>query len=56
MQELMQWFSMGGYGSYVWSAYGLVIGMLCVNAVGCHWQKKRIDKSLQTWFKQLSRR
>ncbi len=51
MSILMQWLDMGKYASYVWSAYGLVFAVLLLNGLGCRWQKKRIQKSLQTWFK-----
>jgi heme exporter protein D len=55
MHGLMQWLSMGGYASYVWSAYGVVSVVFLLNAVGCRWQKNRIETALKTWFKQTSR-
>lgn len=54
MNAMMQWFSMGGYAGYVWSAYGLVFTVFLLNGLGCGWQRKRIKKALQTWFKQTS--
>ena len=54
MHEMIQWFFMGGYACYVWTAYGLVSLLLILNGVSCVMQGKRIRKSLQTWFKQTS--
>ena len=54
MNTVMQWFSMGGYAGYVWSAYGLVFTVFLLNGLGCGWQRNRIKKALQTWFKQTS--
>lgn len=55
MHGLMQWFSMGGYGRYVWSAYAAVGLMFVLNAYGCRWKKQRIEIALRKWLKQNSR-
>lgn len=55
MHGLTQWLAMGGYGGYVWSAYGAVSAMFLLNAMGCRWQKNRIESALKQWFKQASR-
>jgi len=52
MNQLMHWFSMGGYSTYVWSSYGVVFVVLVWNALGCGRQKKRTEKLLGSWFKQ----
>jgi heme exporter protein D len=44
---------MGGYASYVWSAYGLVFAVLTLNLITINWQRKRLRKLLQQWFKSL---
>lgn len=55
MSLITQWFFMGEYTNYVWSAYGLVTMVLLYNVLSCRWKKKRIQQSLQIWFKQTSR-
>lgn len=55
MHAMMEWFSMGGYACYVWSAYGVVGAVFLLNALSCRWQKKRIESSLKNWFKRTSR-
>lgn len=49
---MIKWFAMGGYASFIWPAYGIVCGVLVFMAGGCLVQKRRIQKSLQLWFKQ----
>jgi heme exporter protein CcmD len=56
MPELTNWILMGGYASYVWSAYGLGVGLLLLNSLGCRLQKNKINKSLTHWFKRNSQR
>ena len=51
MNLIVQWFSMGGYAAYVWSAYGLVLGMLALNLIHTKKQSKAIQKHLKDWFK-----
>jgi heme exporter protein D len=49
--QFFEWFSMGGYSSYVWPAYGLV-GMALVSIfLSVKIQKKRTQEKLQHWFK-----
>lgn len=52
MNELIHWFGMHGYSIYIWPAYGLVLGVLCVNALIVKWQGRRIRKELLLWFKR----
>lgn len=54
MNSLLHWLSMGDYALFVWPAYGIVITILMLNVAGCRWQKKRIKKSLKTWYKRIS--
>lgn len=52
LNAFVMWLCMGGYASYVWSAYGLVFAVLLLHGLGERWQRKRIFRSLETWFKQ----
>jgi len=54
LNTFVMWLYMGGYANYVWSAYGLVFAVLMLNSLGIRWQRKRIIRSLETWFKQTS--
>ena len=54
MTQFMQWLAMGGYSSYIWSAYGLVVAVLAMNTVGLRLQRARARKLLQQWFKRQS--
>lgn len=54
MHQFIAWLSMDGYGPYVWSAYGLVTTVLLLHLWGCRVQKKRIQRTLKTWFKRMS--
>lgn len=47
MHKLM----MGGYGSYVWSAYLLVSVILIANVVLIKQQKVKSKKQLKQWLK-----
>lgn len=51
MNALSHWFAMHGYAPYIWSAYGLVCSVLIGNLVSMRWQRVRIYKMLQQWFK-----
>ncbi|RUQ81615.1 heme exporter protein CcmD [Legionella septentrionalis] len=52
MNQFLHWFGMGGYGLYVWPAYGLLGGILLMNWVNIKWQRKRTRKVLQQWYKK----
>lgn len=52
MNFLLHWFTMGGYGFYVWLAYGIVFVILGISCWETNYQRKRIRKKLQNWFKQ----
>ncbi|MCC5015462.1 MULTISPECIES: heme exporter protein CcmD [unclassified Legionella] len=54
MTQFMHWLAMGGYSSYIWSAYGLVVVVLAMNTVGLRLQRTRARKLLQQWFKRQS--
>lgn len=51
MNHLWQWFNMGGYGGYVWSAYGLVGVVFIANILILNTKKNKIRHRLQHWFK-----
>ncbi len=51
MNQVLQWFSMGGYSAYVWPAYGLVGFTLLITVLSVKNQKKRTQEKLKQWFK-----
>jgi heme exporter protein D len=52
MNAFLQWFNMGGYGAYVWSAYGMVSMVLVLNVLGIQWNRRRTRALLGQWFKR----
>jgi heme exporter protein D len=50
MSELMHWLAMGGYSSYVWPAYGLVVVVLLVYLLAIKYQAISLRKKLLRWF------
>ena len=46
MSEVAHFFAMGGYGAYVWSAYGLVLVVLAANAAGPWLRQRRLLRRL----------
>lgn len=52
MSQFLAWFSFGGYGPYVWSAYGLMCGVLALTWVRAKKQQRRIHQQLRTWFQR----
>ncbi|GGI78752.1 heme exporter protein CcmD [Legionella impletisoli] len=51
MNSLLHWFSMGGYGVYVWAAYGLAASVLLGNLIVCQRKKVETHKRLHQWLK-----
>ena len=51
MHALMTWFDMGGYGAYVWPAYGTVFMVLLANLLHTKVEKKRTWRVLRRWMK-----
>jgi heme exporter protein D len=49
-QELIHWLSMGGYSTYIWTAYGLVFMVFAANYYSAKRQQVRVQKTLQRWF------
>ncbi|VFN00525.1 MAG: heme exporter protein D [Candidatus Kentron sp. G] len=43
---MMEFFHMGGYGLYVWSAYGLALVILLMNLIQARSCQRRIEKTL----------
>ncbi|CDZ78917.1 heme exporter protein CcmD [Legionella massiliensis] len=52
MRHFLQWFAMGGYSFYVWTAYGLVFAVLASNILAVRVQRTRVRKRLEQWFKR----
>jgi heme exporter protein D len=53
MSEILDLLKMGGYSTYVWPAYGLVVTVLISNLLNIKWQRKRTYKKLEQYFKRL---
>lgn len=49
---IMQWLTMQGYGSYIWSAYGIVAVFLIGQLCALPRYRKRIQQQLQQWFRE----
>ncbi len=43
---MSDFFAMGGYGAYVWSAYAVFVVVLLADAVTPLWQRRRILREL----------
>lgn len=52
MNPFLSLFAMGGYGSYVWPAYGLVFAMVVINILTIKRQRKQAKKTLQQWLRE----
>lgn len=52
MSQFTQWLTLGGYASYVWSAYGLVGTVLVLMWSGIKWRRMQIRKQLQRWLQR----
>lgn len=50
MNSFVHWLSMNGYGYYVWSAYGVVLGGLVANVILIWRQRSRTRRFLNQWF------
>jgi heme exporter protein CcmD len=54
MHKSLEWFNMGGYGAYVWFAYGLLVVGLMVASVRAVIVKKQTMRALTRWFNRVS--
>lgn len=54
MSQFSHWLSMGGYATYVWSAYGLVCLALVMTWSGIKLQRARVRKQLQRWLQSAN--
>nr|VFJ52796.1 MAG: heme exporter protein D [Candidatus Kentron sp. FM]VFK22925.1 MAG: heme exporter protein D [Candidatus Kentron sp. FM] len=43
---MMEFFHMGGYGLYIWSAYGLALVIFLMNLIQARSCQRRIEKTL----------
>ena len=43
---MMEWFAMGGYGKFVWSAYSISFFVILINYLIPRWQEKRFKREL----------
>ncbi len=47
-----QWLDMGGYGAYVWSAYGLTAIVLIWNWFVPILRRREVRRKLESWYRQ----
>ncbi|GAB6068481.1 hypothetical protein JCM13664_18010 [Methylothermus subterraneus] len=47
-----EFFAMGGYGAYVWSAYGLVALVLIWNLIAAQRKRRQILRNLKRLYRQ----
>lgn len=52
MNTILTWLSMGGYYSYVWSAFALVGSVLIINGLVIKIQTEQVKHRLTHWFKR----
>lgn len=50
--SLKEFFSMGGYGAYVWSAYSLVLAVLIINLIAPLRRKRAVIKNIIRMMRQ----
>ncbi len=50
-----EFIDMGGYGAYVWSAYGLTTLVLIWNVVAPLFRRREVLGKLETWYRQEDR-
>ncbi|MBT8420710.1 MAG: heme exporter protein CcmD [Gammaproteobacteria bacterium] len=43
---MTEFFHMGGYGAYVWSAYGIALVILLINLIQARRCQRRVEKTL----------
>ena len=49
---LSEVFNMGSYGPFVWSAYGITLGVFVINYFIVFFEKKSVKKILAQHFKE----
>lgn len=54
--NLDQFFHMGGYGIYVWPAYGITLLVFLLNLIFALKETKSIKKNLKQYFSQVSQK
>lgn len=52
MSQINLWLTMGGYGMYIWPAYGITCFILIVHIIDIRHQRKRIHKKLRQWLQR----
>ena len=52
---IQQFFHMGGYAAYVWSAYGIAAVMLTTNIVYSHYKRRQIQHDLYKLYRPAER-
>ncbi len=52
LMELKQFFAMGGYAFYVWTAYGAAILILIINSFLTFKNHRRVVRNIKQWLKR----
>jgi heme exporter protein CcmD len=52
MNPVLNWLMMGGYFSYIWSAYAVVGGVFFFTIIRLRLYKQKSHKKLHLWFKK----
>jgi heme exporter protein D len=47
-------FAMGGYGGYIWTAYGITFTVFLINLFVGFKEKHAVKKTIQTYLTQLN--
>ena len=50
---MTEFFYMGGYGSYVWSAYGLSLVVLAVNVIVAHRRNRIVRREVREYASKV---
>lgn len=47
---MVDWLAMGGYGFYVWSAYGLVLSVMAGNVIWSAYRKRKVFADIKRFL------
>jgi heme exporter protein D len=53
---MAEYFAMGGYGAYVWTAYAVFFVVLALDAVAPWWQRRRVLRELRSRMQRQAAR
>ena len=53
---MSEFFAMGGYGGYVWTAYAVFFVVLALDAVAPWWERRRVLRELRSRMQRQAAR